>query len=97
MKAVAPPLSAFEDENVYALAHEALARAGLHEGRFQARGVRGDYYEPPVPGFKVDDVRTHVKATREETRERKRGGHRSRSRRPLRPIVTGALTGGGLI
>ena len=39
-------------------------------------GVRGQYYEPPVTGFKVDDLRTHVKATKEELRERKRlGGH----------------------
>ncbi len=66
-----------DDTNVYALVRKALVDAGLHEGRFQAIGVRGQYYEPPVTGFKIDDVRTHVKTTREEMRERKRlGGHR---------------------
>ncbi len=66
-----------DETNVYSLVNDALTNAGLHEGRFQAVGLRGQYYDPPVTGFKIDDVRTHVKATHEELRERKRlGGHR---------------------
>ena len=45
-----------------------LVSAGLVRGRFQARGVHGEYYDPPVTGFKIDYVRTMVDMTPEEKR-----------------------------